>query len=295
MTTGVFRHLDPAAVDPWAKVDADVTSFRRVERKRSVSNIRHHLRHPGDDDDDGFGSDVDVAGFAVYHAPSQTQTTDPAVFFAPDDSDVRDKYYPEVEQLLRDKLGPKVRKVAIFDHTVRHHDPAAPRQPVQQVHVDQTPKAAEARVRRHLPPDEADDLLKTRHQLINVWRPIGHPASDLPLAVIDWRTTAPEDLVKVDLLYPVENRDTGHGDDDRGKERLPDPEKAMDVSNYEARGKQPSDHPSISKYLLEYIYKTDMQVCLLDRRDLFGPTLGQAQILLHERHDPRRGNVHQVF
>lgn len=238
MTTGVFRHIDPAAVDPWAKVDADVTSFKRVERKRSVANIRDSLHENGADK---FGLDVDVAGFAVYHAPSKT--VDPAVFFAPDDSDVRDRYYPEVEQLLREKLGPKVKKVAIFDHTVRRHDPAAPRQPVQQVHVDQTPRAAEARVRRHLPADEVDDLLKARHQLINVWRPIGHPASDFPLAVIDWRTTAPEDLVKVDLLYPTKNREIGDGNDDRGKEMLPDPEKAMDITNYEARGRlQPNTY-----------------------------------------------------
>lgn len=231
MTTGVFRYIDPTAVDPWAKVDADVTSFKRVERRRSVANVRDHLCEAAPD---GFGADVDVAGFAVYRAPSRT--TDPAVFFAPDDREVRDRYYPEVEQLLREKLGPRVKKVAIFDHTVRRHDPAAPRQPVQQVHVDQTPRAAEARVRRHLPAEEVDDLLRARYQLINVWRPIGHPASDFPLAVIDWRTTAPEDLVKVDLLYPTRNRQIGDGNDDRGKEVLPDPDKEMDTTGYEARG-----------------------------------------------------------
>lgn len=229
MTTGNFRYIDPTATDPWAKVDADVTSFKRVERKRSVSNIRDH-----DASIDKFGANVDVSGFAVYNSPSKV--TDPAAFFAADDSIVRETYYPEVEHLLRQKLGPKVRKVAIFDHTIRRHDPSSPRQPVQQVHVDQTPKAAEARVRRHLPAEEVDDLLKTRYQLINVWRPIGHPASDLPLAVIDWRTTAPEDLVKVDLLYPTRNREIGDETDDRGKEILPDPEKALDTTGYEPRG-----------------------------------------------------------
>lgn len=230
MTTGVFRYIEPNATAPWAKVDADVTSFQRVERKRSVSNIRDHH----DASADRFGADVDVSGFAVYHSPSNV--TDPAVFFAADDGVVREAYYREVEHLLRQKLGPKVRKVAIFDHTVRRHDPSSPRQPVQQVHVDQTPGAAEARVRRHLPAGEVDDLLRTRYQLINVWRPIGHPASDFPLAVIDWRTTAPEDLVKVDLLYPTRNREIGDEKDDRGKELLPDPEQAMDTTGYEPRG-----------------------------------------------------------
>lgn len=225
MTTSTFRYIDPAAdANPWAKVDTDVTSFQRVERKRSVSNIREA---PGD-----FG--VDISGFAVYHSPSHV---DPAVFSSADDADVRNAYYPEVEQLLRDKLGPKVKQIAIFDHTIRRHDPSAPRQPVQQVHVDQTPKAAETRVRRHLPADQVDNLLQGRYQLINVWRPIAHPASDFPLAVIDWRTTSPEDLVKVDLLYPTRNRELGDENDDRGKEILPDPDKAYDTTGYEVRGK----------------------------------------------------------
>lgn len=225
MTTAVFKYIDPAAVSttPWAKVDADVTSFDRVDRKRSVHNIREAATDVG----------VDISGFAVYNYPSQVK---PEAFFAADDSDIRQQYYPEVEQLLREKLGPKVKKVAIFDHTVRQHDPTAPRQPVQSVHVDQTPKAAETRVRRHLPSDEVDNLLKKRFQLINVWRPIGHPASDFPLAVVDWRTTKPEDLVKVDLLYPTRNRDIGDGNDDRGKEILPDQEKLKDTTGYEVKG-----------------------------------------------------------
>lgn len=225
MTTGTFRYIDPAAdANPWAKVDTDVTSFKRVERKRSVSNIREAGQE--------FG--VDVSGFAVYKYPSKVE---PAVLLSSDDAKVRAAYYPEVEQLLRDKLGPKVKKIAIFDHTVRRHEPSAPRQPVQQVHVDQTPAAAETRVKRHLPAEEVDDLLKKRYQLINVWRPIGHAASDFPLAVIDWRTTSPEDLVKVDLLYPTRNRELGDENDDRGKEILPDPEKAYDTTGYEVRGK----------------------------------------------------------
>lgn len=226
MTAGIFKYMDPAAVgtNPWAKVDIDTASYKRVEHKRSVTNIRNVAA-----DDIG----LDVTGFAVCNHPSKVG---PEVFFAPDDSDVRNRYYPEVERVLRAELGSKVKKVAIFDHTIRVHDPSAARQPVQLVHVDQTPKAAETRVRRHLPSDEVEDLLKKRFQLINVWRPIGHPASDFPLAVIDWRTTRPEDLVKVDLLYPKRNRDIGDANDDRGKEVLPDPESAKDTTGYEVKG-----------------------------------------------------------
>ena len=236
MTTGVFKYIDPATVvqseepfvKPWSKVDTDATSFERTERNRSVANIREAVANGTE-----FG--IDISGFAVYHSPSGIQ---PDTFLTSDDSELRKGYYAQVEQLLREKLGAGVKKVVIFDHTIRIHDPASPRQPVQQVHVDQTPKAAESRVRRHVPAEEADDLLRGRYQLINVWRPIGHPASDFPLAVVDWRTTEPQDLVKVDLLYPTRNRDLGDGNDDRGKETLPDPGKAKDTTGYEVKGKQ---------------------------------------------------------
>lgn len=221
MTTGVFRYLDPATLKgdnskPWSKVDTDVTSFSRTERRRSVANIR----------DSGIDFGTDISGFAVYKSPAkETGFTD--------DAAVRSGYYAEVEALLREKL-PGVKKVVIFDHTIRRREKSSPRQPVQQVHVDQTPRAAEVRVRRHVPEGEAEELLKGRYQIINVWRPIGHPATDFPLAVIDWRTTVPEDLVAVNLLYP---KRTDGDDDDRGKEVLPEATSAESIEGYEVKGK----------------------------------------------------------
>lgn len=229
MTTGVFRYLDPASIKPptkpWAKVDVDYSSFGRTERRRSVTDIRSI-------GPEHFGTDV--SGFSVHVSPAKEKS------FA-DDNAVRTGYYAEVEAALRANLpqGNKIKKVVIFDHTIRKHDPSAARQPVQQVHVDQTPGAAAARVRRHVSlPEEAESLMKNRYQLINVWRPISHPATDFPLAVIDWRTTATEDksdLVKVDLLYPLRNREDGV-DDDRGKEVLPDAETLPSTEGYEVKG-----------------------------------------------------------
>ncbi|OHF03744.1 methyltransferase [Colletotrichum orchidophilum] len=235
MTTSTFRYVDPATLSgtgskPWAKVDTDVTSFSRLERRRSVVNIR--------DSAEEFGTDV--SGFAVYNSPAKEKDFT-------DDEAVRSGYYAEVEALLREKL-PGVKKVVIFDHTIRRREKSSPRQPVQQVHVDQTPGAAEARVRRHVPGSEADELIKGRYQIINVWRPIGHPASDFPLAVIDWRTTEPKDLIAVDLLYP---RRTDTDDDDRGKEVLPDPSLAKSTDNYDVKGETYSVAPS-DKHTLYY-------------------------------------------
>lgn len=196
-----------------------------LDIQRPVENIRPRLHE--------FGTDI--SGFEVHTYPAKEK-----VFT--DESAIRDGYYAEVEQLLRDKL-PGVQKVVIFDHTVRRRKHASPRQPVQQVHVDQTTGAAEARVRRHIPAEEAEQLLKGRFQIINVWRPIENPASDYPLAIIDWRSTEPEDFVPVDLLYPKRNADDDG--DDRGKEVFANPESYQNTDGYEIKGEtmgvQPND------------------------------------------------------
>jgi hypothetical protein len=227
MTTANFKHIDTTSYTgkPWNKVDGPGTSFVQVFHERPLQNIRGREHE--------FGTDI--SGFAVYNAPAKEK-----VFT--DDAAVRSGYYAEVEALLRDRL-PGIKRVEIFDHTIRRRVKDSPRQPVQQVHVDQTPGAAEARVRRHLPADEAEDLLKGRYQIINVWRPIENPASDFPLAVIDWRSTSPSDFIPVDLLYP--RRDSLHADDDdRGKEQLPDPESFTSTEGYEVKGETLSVAPN---------------------------------------------------
>ena len=232
MTTSTFKYMDTSSYDPnateafvkpWAKVDGPGYSFKLKDYQRSVENIRGQ--------ESKFGTDV--SGFEVINYPAKEKAFT-------DDAAVRGGYYDEVETILRSKL-PGVKKVVIFDHTIRKHDPSSARQPVQQVHVDQTPDAAAARVRRHLPKEEAEQLLKGRYQLINVWRPISHPASDFPLAVVDWRSTSPQDFVKVDLLYPQRQAQTNgtngvHDDDDRGKEILPDANAHNSTAGYEVKG-----------------------------------------------------------
>ncbi|KAK4234632.1 hypothetical protein C8A03DRAFT_18510 [Achaetomium macrosporum] len=239
-TTGDFYYLDPTTISPaskpFSKVDGGASSYTLTPRRRSVTNFRDCLSLNPSSQRGSFGTDIDIAGFAAYHFPAQEKlfTSDAAI---------RQGYYAEVESLLRSKLGPRVARVVIFDHTIRRHDPAAPRQPVRQVHVDQTPRAAEARVRRHVKLNSEEGyatLLGRRYQIVNVWRPIGHAAQDFPLAVVDWRTTSEEqDLVKVDLLYPVRNREEGgedDDDDDRGKEALPDQSKGASTEGYEVKG-----------------------------------------------------------
>jgi len=289
-TTGSFRYLDPKTIHsssdnskPWAKVDTDATSYSQTTITKPVTDIRSLPPPELSPPFSHFTTSTDKTGFSLHRSPSLV----PATAFQsnpPDQTTIYTQYYPEIESLLRKHLvlssGPtnnnnnnnnnnpssppeenenketKIHKILIFDHTIRKHDPSAPRQPVQSVHVDQTPRAAEARVRRHVSSrEEADTLLRKRYQIVNVWRPIGHVASDFPLALVDWRTTDPRtDLVAVDLLYPLRREENGgaassssekvgdgNGDgdddgDDRGKEVLPDPEARADTKGYEVKG-----------------------------------------------------------
>jgi hypothetical protein len=219
MTTASFQHIDLSSYEgkPWNKVDGPGVSFKQGYHKREVHNLRGRENE----------FNTDNAGFAVYNHPAREK-------LFTDDTAAREGYYKEVEQLLRSKL-PGVKKVVIFDHTIRRRVKDAPRQPVQQVHVDQTPRAAEVRLRRHVPKEEADELAQGRYQIINVWRPIENPAFDHPLAVIDWRSTSPSDFIAVDLLYP--RRDSlDADDDDRGKEKMPDPSSHSSTEGYEVKG-----------------------------------------------------------
>ncbi|ETS85157.1 hypothetical protein PFICI_03182 [Pestalotiopsis fici W106-1] len=142
---------------------------------------------------------LDKNGFQIYKHVSQEKE------FVDDDK-VKDKYYKETEQLLKDATGAS--RIFIFDHTIRRPDPdqtntTSPiqlRGPVNRVHIDQTYEAALSRVPHHLPND-ADELLKGRVQIINVWRPIKTVLRD-PLALAEANSVEEDDLVPIGLIYP---------------------------------------------------------------------------------------------
>jgi hypothetical protein len=95
----------------------------------------------------------------------------------------------------------------VFDHTLRRRVPGkddrsagVPRQPANLVHVDQTAASGEDRLRVAYP-NEADELLRRRVAIVNLWRPITSPVLDAPLAVCDARSVTSKDLVASELVY----------------------------------------------------------------------------------------------
>ncbi|KAJ4352487.1 uncharacterized protein N0V89_007835 [Didymosphaeria variabile] len=148
---------------------------------------------------------LDNKGFMFYKHVSQEKD-----FL--DDEKIRAEYYPETEALLKDATGAS--HIHIFDHTIRRQPPTQEtttpdrtlRGPVQRVHIDQSYAAAKSRVAFHLP-DAAEELLKHRVQIINVWRPIKTVQRD-PLAVADAHSVSDDELVVTKLIYPDREGET---------------------------------------------------------------------------------------
>jgi hypothetical protein len=209
MSAAAEIHHRPALALP--HVDADLHYLGRMsERPRNYtfdpppgvprSNIISETHHVPIYDLRGIEADIslDREGFELLGHVS-------AVRDFHDEDQVRAIYYPEAERLIAEATGAS--RVFIFDHTVRQRIPGAddravgmPRQPATRVHVDHTGVSGPQRVRDFFG-DEADELLKGRVQVINLWRPIRGPLRDAPLAVCDASSVDPGDLVASDLVY----------------------------------------------------------------------------------------------
>lgn len=148
--------------------------------------------------EDGRGREaafaLDQSGFTLLKAPTAVRD-----FY--NDEEIQSRYYPEVEQVLKDALGAS--RVLIFDHTVRDAAATKPDRPtpVLRVHNDHTVNSAPRRVRDHVGPD-AEELLRHRFGIINVWRPIRGPVLQTPLALCDARSFTDDDLIATDFVYP---------------------------------------------------------------------------------------------
>ncbi|HXZ07450.1 MAG TPA: CmcJ/NvfI family oxidoreductase, partial [Paraburkholderia sp.] len=128
------------------------------------------------------GLSLDRNGFELHqHVSALTDFSDPAA--------IERIYYPESEALLKRATGAK--RVVIFDHTLRDGRTSRAdgvREPVKFIHNDQTFVSGPRRVRDHLPPHEAEELLKGRVAIVNLWRPVGWTAESSPLALCDSRS-----------------------------------------------------------------------------------------------------------
>ncbi len=121
-----------------------------------------------------------------------------------DGDEVQRVYYREMEALVKAETGAS--RVVVFDHTLRTADDALReerkiREVVRRAHNDYTEWSGPQRV-RDLLPLEAEELLRHRFAIVQVWRPIRHPVETFPLAICDARSVSPQDFVVSERRYP---------------------------------------------------------------------------------------------
>ncbi|TQW00557.1 hypothetical protein V2A60_001632 [Cordyceps javanica] len=175
-----YNNIDPAPPLP-------ERNYSDVTRATTIHDIR------GRESD--FSLDRDAFQVIRGVAPSaETAFTD--------DASIAARYYPEVERLLLDHV-PGASRVFIFDHTIRRSSPGASRGPVNRVHIDQTARSVEQRVRRYFGDSgEADALLRGRYRLVNVWRPLNRgPVESNPLSFASTSSLDDADVVPVQHRY----------------------------------------------------------------------------------------------
>lgn len=140
-------------------------------------------------------------GFELVHAPS-------AVSNFHDDVEVRERYYQEVRSLINRLTG--ATRIVIFDHQRRQREEGRPalgfgrhgdgKRPaaVGRVHNDYSEASGRRRLGMEMPQEDP----AAGFMILNLWRPLVHPAIDTPLAVCDARTVREEDWIATDIIYP---------------------------------------------------------------------------------------------
>ncbi|KDQ10351.1 hypothetical protein BOTBODRAFT_47050 [Botryobasidium botryosum FD-172 SS1] len=181
---------DPSGEPAYIYLKIDVPPGK--PRRNSVDDIHDVVVHNARGLEGTFTLEANGFEFAK-HTSAETE-------FA-DEEAITTRYYAEMEELVRKRTGAK--RVLIWDHVIRGNwEGMGPdvQRPLDRIHVDQTYAAGPFIARRFLG-EEAEDLLKGRFRIMNVWRPIGAPVYHTPLALADWRTFSLDDLVPVRLIF----------------------------------------------------------------------------------------------
>ena len=129
-----------------------------------------------------------------------------------DSQELKSVYYPEIEHLIKDHTGAS--RVVCFNHTIRSGDePTREKEqvwePVHRVHNDYTEWSGPDRFRGVLP-NEAEELLKKRMAVVQVWRPIRNAVRMNPLAMCEAKSLSPDDLIAATRRYKDWDGETYH-------------------------------------------------------------------------------------
>jgi hypothetical protein len=141
---------------------------------------------------------LDVEGFGFVE--QATQVTD-----FNDDAQLASVYTPEIENLVAAIAG--AREAVVFDHTRRstlasHREKYGSRDPVPAPHSDYDDASARQRMRDKFG-DAADERLRGRFAIVNVWRSMSGLIEQWPLTVCDARTIDDDFLISTRREAPI--------------------------------------------------------------------------------------------
>lgn len=185
---GKVSYIVPDAARPAIHIgdagDRPERSADYVARSVPIFNARALTESPS----------LESEGFALRRHPTDVRNFN-------DSREIESRYYDEIVDLVKSATGASL--VVPFDHTTRVDAPQdGVRGPARHVHNDYTPKSIGQRTIDLLGEAKAAKALEGRIAQVNVWRPLENPVKTSPLALIDARTLAAEDLVATDLIFP---------------------------------------------------------------------------------------------
>ncbi|KAF1365569.1 hypothetical protein EJ07DRAFT_151054 [Lizonia empirigonia] len=177
----------------------------RAPRTKLVRDMR-----PNQDD-----FKLDIHGFEILHLPYRERNEK-------DSKEIQTKYYKEIEELLKEKIGvkhvfcfaPVLRPFDLSDKSIPNTQKTIPRP-----HLDFGPKSAsegwwtwftDANLRAAVPAwlesigvDLSIAKKAQRFSILGIWRPLYKPVERDPLCVSDFRTVPEEDYV---ILQPSKRK-----------------------------------------------------------------------------------------
>ena len=180
MMRATIAYYDPPR-RPAAGERPDFTSLPLTDKPVTVSNMRAA----------GGGFSLDREGFTLASAPTGVRD-----FY--DRDEVCRGYVAEARELVRSLTGCATTAL-LNSPVVRVSGRVGPRPAGTTftgdfAHADFSAAAAAAMLRRNLPPAAAEARLRgPRFAVFNVWRTFSGPPQDVPLALCDTRSVAPQD------------------------------------------------------------------------------------------------------
>jgi hypothetical protein len=138
----------------------------------------------------GGGFSLDREGFTLASAPTSVRD-----FY--DRDEVQRTYVAEAGELIRSLTGCAATAL-LNSPVVRVSDrvgtrPAGATFTGDFAHADFSAAAAEEMLRKNVPAGEVAERLRHRYSVFNVWRTFSGPPQDVPLALCDTRSVAPQD------------------------------------------------------------------------------------------------------